>query len=238
MASDRGDSQSGPGPSLGGGDSPPGTPGEVRGGPASDEDLLVAAGLGAVEAFAELVRRHNAAAYRTAYRFLGDSEDARDIAQETFLHLLRAAAAYTPRAPFRSFFYRILSNLCADHRKRRRPVAVAELPDPPSQAPGPADAFAASEREEAVRRSLQALPERQRMAVVLRYYEGLSYADMARALETSEKGAERLLARGRGGLLERLAPLLGPAGGERKEGGLPSAHSGPPAGRGSAPGAL
>lgn len=172
----------------------------------SDEDLLLAAGKGSSEAFGELVHRHHGTAYRTAHRFIGDPEEARDIAQEAFLHLLRSCAGYTPRAPFRSYLYRIVSNLCADYRKKSRPVAVAELPDVPSESAGPPGALAAAEREQAVRRALAGLPQRQRMAVILRYFEGLGYKEMAGALETSEKAVERLLDRGREALLRDLGP--------------------------------
>lgn len=176
----------------------------------SDEDLLVSAGGGSTEAFAELVRRHHATAYRTAYRFLGDAEEARDMAQEAFLHLLRSCAGYTPRASFRSYLYRIVSNLCADYRRKLRPVAVADLPELPSESVDPPGALAVGEREEAVRRALGKLPARQRMAVILRYFEGLGYREMARALETSEKAVERLLDRGREALLRDLGPHLRP----------------------------
>jgi RNA polymerase sigma-70 factor (ECF subfamily) len=176
----------------------------------SDEDLLVAAGGGFMEAFGELVHRHHATAYRTAYRFLADSEEARDIAQEAFLNLLRSCGSYSPRAPFRTYLYRIVSNLCIDHRRKLRPVGLAELPDHPSDAPGPPGELAACERESAVRKALSALPERQRMAVILKYYEGLGYREMAQALGTTEKSVERLLDRGRAALLRDLGPLLQP----------------------------
>lgn len=176
----------------------------------SDEDLLVAAGDGSMEAFGELVHRHHATAYRIASRFLDDSEEARDIAQEAFLHILRTCGTYSPRAAFRTYLFRVVSNLCIDHRRKLRPVGVADLPEVPSDAPGPLGDLAAAEREAAVRRALSMLPERQRMAVILKYFEGLGYREMALALETSEKAVERLLDRGRAALLRDLGPLLRP----------------------------
>ena len=181
---------------------------EGAGAEPSDEELLVAAGRGSSGAFASLVHRHHATAYRTAHRFLGDAEEARDIAQEAFLHLLRSSPKYAPQAPFRAFLYRIISNLCADHRRKLRPAAVAELPELPSDAPGPLGDLAAKEREAAVRKALAALPERQRLAVILKYFEGLGYREMADALETSEKAVERLLNRARETLLRDLSPHI------------------------------
>lgn len=176
----------------------------------SDEDLLAAAGGGDMEAFGELVRRHHATVYRAAYRFLTDAEEARDIAQETFLHLLRASGGYSRRAAFRTYLYRIVCNLCIDHRRKLRPVYLPELPDLPGHGEDPPGRLAAAEREDAVRKALATLPERQRAAVVLRYFEGLGYEEMAQVLDTSPKGVERLLGRARAALLGDLGPILNP----------------------------
>jgi len=171
---------------------------------ATDEELMQAAGLGDRDAFGELVRRHHARAFQLAARFLGDRDEAADIAQEAFLRLLDAAPRYRPTAAFPTYLYRVVGNLCTDHRRKARPETGGELPDRPSEAPSALEGLADARRDAAVRDALAALPPRPRLAVILKYYEGLGYRELAEALDTTEKGAERLLARGREELLRRL----------------------------------
>lgn len=171
---------------------------------ATDEELMEAAGQGDRDAFGELVRRHHEAVFRLAARFLGDRQEAADITQEAFLRILEAAPRYRPTAAFSTYLYRVVGNLCTDHRRKARPETGGELPDRPSEAPSALDGLAQDQRAEAIRAALGALPPRQRLAVLLKYYEGLGYRELAEALETSEKGAERLLSRGREELLKRV----------------------------------
>lgn len=171
---------------------------------ATDEELMEATARGDREAFGELVRRHHASAFRLAARFLGDRQEAADITQEAFLRVLDAAPRYRAAAAFTTYLYRVVGNLCTDHRRKARPETGGELPDRPSEAPSALEGLAGAQRDEAVRAALAALPSRQRLAVLLKYYEGLGYKELAEALETSEKGAERLLSRAREELLHRL----------------------------------
>jgi len=171
----------------------------------TDEALMEAVGAGDLSAFEELVLRHQAGAWRLAHRFLGDPGDAEDLVQEAFLRLLAAAERYRPVATFRTYLYRILTRLCLDHARKRRPVLMDVLPEVADGGPTPVETILQQEREQAVRRALDSLPARYRMAVVLRYFAGCGASEMAQVLGTSEKGVERLLARAR----ERLQPHLG-----------------------------
>lgn len=171
----------------------------------SDELLVQATGRGDLLAFAEIVRRHQAWAWRIACRFLGDENEAADMVQEAFLRLLDAAGRYRPDARFRTYFHQIITRLCLDRAKKKQPLYLETIPDAPDPRPGPVDGLIRQETSAAVRLALDALPPNQRMAIVLRYYEDLNYEEIASALETTIRGVERLLARGR----ERLRTILG-----------------------------
>ena len=164
---------------------------------------------GDLDAFGELVERHQAAAWNAAYRFLGDAAEAEDVAQQAFLNVLEAADRYEPTASFRTYLYRIVTRLCIDRSRKNHPVYTDDLPARSTPASSPAEAAEQRERDDAVRAALVKLPDRQRMAVVLRYYEGLSGSEIAAAMGTSVKAIERLLARARTGLEQGLASFFG-----------------------------
>ncbi len=170
----------------------------------SDEDLMLAVGENNLEAFEELVCRHQTWAWGIAYRFLGHKEESEDVVQDAFLRLLEAAGRYQPTCSFKTYFHRIISRLCLDRAKKRQPRYLDTIPDVSgSELDAPGEMEKAQEAD-AVRGALDALSPQQRMAVVLRYYEGLSYQDIASALEATPKAVERLLAHGR----DRLQAIL------------------------------
>lgn len=173
--------------------------------PDSDEFLLQATGRGDLAAFSRIVERHQTWAWRTAYRFTGNAEDASDIVQEAFLRLLDASGRYRPTAKFRTYFYQIISRLCLDQAKRKQPLLLETVPDSPDPSPDATDTMMRQEAAVAIRAALDALPPNQRLAIVLRYYETLAYEEIATALDTTTKAVERLLARGR----KRLRDMLG-----------------------------
>ena len=174
---------------------------------ASDESLMQAAGRGDLQAFEEIVHRHQAWAWRVAYRFLGHEEDAADVVQDAFLRLLDAASRYRPTAGFKTYLYQIISRLCLDRAKKKQPLYLREIPEIPDPSPDAGEAMVHNETAAAVRVALDALPPRQRMAVILKYYEGLSYADIAKAMGITVKAVERLLDRARKMLQTSLAHL-------------------------------
>ncbi|WP_272700029.1 RNA polymerase sigma factor [Desulfovibrio sp. Fe33] len=171
-----------------------------------DEALLEASGNGDRQAFGELVRRHQSWAWGVACRFLGSGDEAEDIVQTAFIKLLAASGRYRRTARFKTYFHVIISRLCLDHAKSKKPGQSDAYPELADPSPGQEEALMTSQDAARVRRALDALPPRQRMAVVLRYYEGLGYDEMAAVLETSRKGVERLLSRGRESLRKELEP--------------------------------
>ena len=174
----------------------------------SDETLMQDVARGQRSAFEQLVLRHQQTVWRTAYRMLGCRQTAEDIAQEAFLRIFQAADRYQPTAAFRTYLYRIVVRLCLDWLRRKRAIASAELEPLDPSAPDAQQTLLDRERDQAVRAALDRLPAKQRMAIVLRYYEGLSGRQIADAMNTTIKAVERLLARGRATLEKRLTPYL------------------------------
>jgi len=174
----------------------------------SDEDLMLNVRGGDLAAFEQIVLRHEAEAWRAAYRFTGDAAEAEDLAQEAFLRILDAADRYEPTAAFRTYLYRVLTRLCIDYRRKKRPILSDSLPLRADVEASPAELAEQRDRERLIQAALDALPADYRMAVVLRYFEGLNAAEMAEAMGKSIKAVERLLARAREALEPRLRHLL------------------------------
>ncbi len=177
-------------------------------GPKSDAELMTAVAGGRMAALEELVHRHQESVMAVAYRFLGRWDLAEDVAQDVFVRIHRAAADYRPEAKFTTWLYRIVVNLCLDVKRResRRPVSMAEMPaDPPADAtPDPIEARETASR---VRQAVGDLPDRQRTAVVLHRYDGLSHREIAEVTGWSESAVESLLVRGYAGLRDALADM-------------------------------
>jgi RNA polymerase sigma-70 factor (ECF subfamily) len=194
-------------------------PNETNDGDA-DAELMLAFQRGDDDAFAALVRRFQDRIVSLAYRYLGSAADAEDLAQEVFLRVYRAKESYEPSARFSTWIYRIASNTSLNHlrgRKARRKVA-GPMPsgDEGDAAPDPADPDAAPpddrlEKDElalVLRRIVDELPDRQRIAILLNKYEGLGYEEVAAAMDLSVMAVKSLLTRARVNIKERLEPYL------------------------------
>lgn len=170
----------------------------------SDEALMVRIARGDQLAFRELTRRHLPSALGLARRILGNAADAEDVAQEAMLRVWRNAPRWQPLALFRTWFTRVVVNLCLD-RKRRAPwvalEAAGEIADP---APGASEQAERDERDRLVNAAIGDLPARQRTAIVLTYSEGMSNAQVAEILDTSVSAVETLLVRGKQNLRSAL----------------------------------
>lgn len=173
---------------------------------ASDESLLEAINSGDLGAFEQIVRRHQAWVWKIAYRFLGDKEEAADMAQEAFLRLLDASGRYKATAKFTTYFYQVISRLCLDRARKKRPVYLGEIPDCPDPRPGALEELERQEVSAGIDAALGALPPEYRMVIILRYFEGLSGNEIADALNKTPKATERLLARARQSLESLLRP--------------------------------
>lgn len=175
-------------------------------GPADpDAAWLERAAAGDERAFATLVDRHLARLHALAWRALGSTADAEDVAQEALLRAWRQLPTWQPgQARFSTWLQRVTLNLVNDRLRARReqvPIEDAELP---SAAPGPERLASQEQRAHRVRAALQALPERQRDAMLLCHYEGLGNIEAAAALEVSVEALESLLGRARRALRSAL----------------------------------
>jgi RNA polymerase sigma-70 factor (ECF subfamily) len=175
----------------------------------SDDEVMERVKSGDVDPFATIVRRYEERAWRTARRYLGSDDAAADAVQDTFLRLLDCAPRYAPCGRFAHLFWRVLVNVCLSRKARAQAGKAEALPDTAAELPATEEVLVQAQRNAAVQAALRELPDTQRMAVTLRHFDGLSYAEIADCMGASEKAVERLLARAREKLAERLAELGG-----------------------------
>lgn len=164
----------------------------------ADEELVARVATGDRTAYALLVERHADRQLGFACRVLGNRETAEDVVQDAFLKLWTHAHRFDPAAAkFTTWFYRVVMNRCLDVKRRKKPVALAEDYDTVDEAPISDEAMAAKQRADAVREGLDGLPERQRIAVSLFYFEGLRAREAAEVMAIGVKAFESLLVRAR-----------------------------------------
>jgi RNA polymerase sigma-70 factor (ECF subfamily) len=184
---------------------------------AEDVRLMQKAGGGDTAAFEQLVERHQRLVVGTVGRMLGGHSDAEDIAQQVFLRVWQNANRYVPQAKFTTWLLKITRNLVFNElRRRSRHPAVPlqteteeeERPIKDEHAIAPDSALLDDELQAAIDAAIARLPETQRMAVILRRYEELSYEEIAEALDQSVSAVKSLLFRARTELRESLARYL------------------------------
>ncbi len=171
----------------------------------TDAGLLEAAAGGSHAAFAEIVTRHFQPVYRLIWRMTGGAADAEDMAQDTFVKLWKNPAQLRDGVALRGWLMRVAANAVIDGSRRVRPGTLEDAPEvaDPQAMPG-----APLDRAEAARlvdSRIAVLPERQRLALSLVYFEGLSNIEAAAAMEVSVDALESLLARARRSLKESLS---------------------------------
>jgi len=173
-----------------------------------DEELLSRVAGGDPAASRALVARKLPRLMSLAGRMLGDPAEAEDVAQEAFLRIWKQAPKWRPgEARFDTWLHRVALNLCYDRLRRRRELAFAEPPDRPDEGPGPDRGLEASDTGRRVSAALQALPDRQREAIVLCHYQELGNIEAAAVMGVSVEALESLLGRGRRALRAALGDL-------------------------------
>jgi len=185
---------------------------------AEDVRLMALAAAGDMAAFEQLVERHQRMVIGTVGRMLGTNSDAEDIAQQVFVRVWKNMKRYEPRAKFTTWLLKITRNLVFNElRRRSRHPAVPlqsetdeeERPLKDEHAVSPDATLLEHELQEAVDAAIAQLPETQRMAVILRRYEELSYEEIAQTLDQSVSAVKSLLFRARTELRESLKRYLG-----------------------------
>jgi RNA polymerase sigma-70 factor, ECF subfamily len=179
-------------------------------------------------AFECLVRKYQDPVFGIAYRMVGDREEAKDLAQETFTNAFEGIDTFNSRMPFRAWLYRIGANASIDHLRRRGrvrdiPVEVAaaagdsygnqgeygvviELPGPETDIPE--NVSVTNETSGLVWDALEQLPDHYRAAIVLHHMEGVSYAEIGRVLGVPRNTAKTWGHRARGLLCEALEGVV------------------------------
>lgn len=171
----------------------------------ADDRLLAGYAAGEPEAARRLTNRFLPLAYRLAVRILADRTEAEDVAQEAMLRLFRAAPGWQPgQAQVSTWLYRVTANLCTDRLRKKRVLPLDDLPEMADGQRSVADVLMAADRQAALERALGLLPERQRLAVILRHIEGLTNPEIAGIMEIGTEAVESLVARGKRNLKEAL----------------------------------
>ncbi len=193
----------------------------------SDEALMARVRRGDHRAYATLVRRHTNMFFGAAYRMCSNRDHAEDIVQEAFLKLWQKPAAWDPAkgTKFTTWFYRVVVNISIDRQRREKkytgPAALDFISD---SAPRADEEMQKNQKEMIVEKAIAALPDRQRAALNLCYYEGLSNRDAAETLGIGIKALESLLMRAKAALrgdMERSGLIESTAYTERR-----SSHAG------------
>jgi RNA polymerase sigma-70 factor (ECF subfamily) len=158
----------------------------------SDFDLVQEVRNGKRQAFTELMRRYQKRTYWVVRRIVGDHAEADDVVQETFVKAYLALGDFRGDASFFTWLYRIAVNLSLNALRKRQVIHYLRESDLlarllPSE-DDPARGLETKELESSLQRAVTALPEKQRAVFVLRYYDGLTYEEIAKILKTSVGG--------------------------------------------------
>src|SRR3982751_962869 len=184
---------------------------------ADDVRLMQLVGRGDTGAFEQLIEKHQALVAGTVAGLLGSKSDVEDIAQQVFIRLWKSARRYVPRAKFTTWLLKITRNLVFNEMrrtKRRAHVRLQSDPgveDPPLKDEtnlAPDASLLEAELQQAIEEAIQRLPDTQRMALVLRRYQELSYEQIAEVLDLSVPAVKSVLFRARTELRSRLSKYL------------------------------
>src|ERR1700730_133303 len=184
---------------------------------AEDVRLMSLVARGDDKAFENLIERHQALVIGTVARMLGSNSDVEDLAQQVFLRIWRSVCRYVPRAKFTTWLLKITRNLVFNEMRRtKRHVHVPmqtesqgdDLPIKDEAVQSPAESLLEHELQRAIEEAIIELPNTQRMALILRRYEGRSYEEIGESLELSVPAVKSVLFRARTELRTRLANYL------------------------------
>src|SRR6202041_2617637 len=199
----------------------------------SDVQLMLDVKAGDQASFDFLLAKYRSPLVNFLNRMVRDQATAEDLAQEVFLRVYRARKQYTPSAKFSTWMFRIATNLALnsvrDNRHRQMDVSIdapVEEDVAPLQLPARDmridEHMIERDRSEFIRRTIQALPEKQRVAVLLHKYEEMDYAEIAKILDCSESALKSLLFRAYETLRVQLAPLVSQSDANQAREGRPS----------------
>ena len=215
-------------PALGAGSAlrPAATPGSGPGhraelDPNSDAAIMLRVAEGDEASFNYLAQKYHRPMIHFLYRMVGNQAIAEELAQEVFLRVYRARSSYRAEARFTTWLYRIATNLAVNHARDTRHERAAQTvyldapdeetgttPDLADDEPTVEQRLVRDERMAAIRRHVMALPERQRMAVLMHKYQGMDYRQIGEVLKLSESATKSLLFRAYQTLREKLKDFV------------------------------
>ena len=178
----------------------------------SDEDCVALLKEGDSTLFAELMRRYQNRVYAYVLRMISCPDDAMDICQTTFISAYRNLEKWQPNALFRTWLFRIASNSAIDYLRRNRlytQVSLESVGNTLTSGMDPEREYISSARCSGMISLIQQLPPLFRQALLLRELEGMSYAEIAQALNVSEGTVKSRIARARYGLVSGLGQIDG-----------------------------
>ena len=185
----------------------------------SDIELMLRTKSGDDGAFSELMRRHYKGVVNYIYRYTNLKENSEDLAQEVFLRIYRSRKHYRPEAKFSTWLYKIATNVSLTYVKKKNVnLSLDELNDESGEVGDPEveiadDLIYRKEIKDVIYQAMESLPEREKVAIMLCKYEGLSYEEVAQVLECTVGAVKSYVHRGRMKLIDKLKPYL-PEGGE------------------------
>jgi len=166
---------------------------------------------GDMEAFRCLVEAHQARVVGTVSKMLGSDAEAEDLAQQVFIRIWKSAPRYRPTAKFTTWLFRITRNLVFNELRRKRHFVdqADEMPEPAERRDQEPDkVLMEGELQSAIQSAIDQLPESQRLAIILRRYEGMAYEEIAAVMGTTVPAVKSILFRARAELRERLEKYL------------------------------
>ena len=187
----------------------------------SDAQVMLRVKAGDQSAFDYLVQKYRRPLVSFMYRMARNAAAAEDLAQEVFLRVYRSRESYQASAKFTTWLYRIATNLAVNHARdtrHQRPEATVSLDEPDSETGTTVElpdgaltaeqAMLRRERLHAIRQKVEALPERQRLAVIMHKYQQMEYRQIAEVLKLSESATKSLLFRAYETLREQLKEFI------------------------------
>jgi len=189
--------------------------------PASDAAVMLRVADGDEAAFNYLAEKYHRPMIHFLYRMVGNHAVAEELAQEVFLRVYRARSSYRAEARFTTWLYRIATNLAVNHARDTKHERTAQMvrldepdeetgttPDVADDEPSVEERMLRDERMAAIRLHVLALPERQRMAVLMHKYQGMDYRQIGDVLKLSESATKSLLFRAYQTLREKLKDFV------------------------------
>jgi RNA polymerase sigma-70 factor, ECF subfamily len=186
-----------------------------------DAALMLRVKRGDTAAFAELVDKYKQPVMNVAYRMLRDATEAEDLAQNVFIQVHKSADRYRVSSKFSTWLFTIARNLCLNEirRRSRHPATSLDAPHPDQadqplhqfedlKTASPPDSLLHGELDRKIGEALAALPDNQRLAILLCRQDELSYEEIARVLGCSVSATKSLIHRGRETLKQKLKPYL------------------------------